>query len=336
MAFDISSDVEALDVRRLIQLLVHSCDGAHAERCIFKLLREFRLVILARLEAQHADDQGKAILDPMVHLLDEKLLALQRRIQIALVALTLDRHPQDIGGSLKEREVMLDEVIIQSAVDLQHAERSAIALQDDVHGAANAMSDQNLGRSEALLRFEVIGDHRLAGFQRESGRRSEIRADADDADNAWLPTNARPDEETVFSWNVFEHLAKLGAQALGSKPRRVSQKLVEPWSLQRANAELGKDFLLTHPVMQGVQKRIRRLGRGCGFDDGSSWPIGGRHRIGYAASCGSFAANLCRPARVRQYRQLPLLEQNGHDRGSCRRRRRPSWTGTGLKEIGSR
>ena len=111
-AFDVSSDVEALDVRRLIQLLVHPGDGADAERCVFKLLREFRLDIFARLKAQHADDQRKAILDPVVHLLDEKLLALQRRVQIALVPLALDRHPQDIGGALQEREIMLDELFI--------------------------------------------------------------------------------------------------------------------------------------------------------------------------------------------------------------------------------
>ena len=65
---------------------------------------------------------------------------------------------------------MLDELIFRSAVDLQHAERPAISLQDDVHGAVNAMSDQNLGRSEALLDFEMIGDHWPAGFQRKSGR----------------------------------------------------------------------------------------------------------------------------------------------------------------------
>ncbi len=50
------------------------------------------MAVFARLKAQHADDQGKAILDPMVHLLDQELLALQRRLQIALVPLTLDRH----------------------------------------------------------------------------------------------------------------------------------------------------------------------------------------------------------------------------------------------------
>ena len=38
--FDVSSDVETLDVRRLIQLLVYAGDRAHSERGVFKLLRE--------------------------------------------------------------------------------------------------------------------------------------------------------------------------------------------------------------------------------------------------------------------------------------------------------
>ena len=168
--FDISSDVEALDVRRLIQLLVHSGDGARRGALRLQAVGRIPARIFARLKAQHADDQRKAIFDPMVHLLDEKLLALQRRLQIALVPLALDRHPQDVGGALQEREIMLDELIFRSAVDLQHAERPAISLQDNVHGAMNAVSDQNLGRSEALFVFEMVGDHRPAGFQRESSR----------------------------------------------------------------------------------------------------------------------------------------------------------------------
>src|ERR1700690_939422 len=106
----------------------------------------------------------------MIHLLDEKLLALQGRLEMALVPLTLDRHPQDIGGALQESEIMLDELILRSAVDLEHAERLPIPLQDNVHGAVNAVSEQDLGRSEALFVFEMIGDHWPAGFQRESRR----------------------------------------------------------------------------------------------------------------------------------------------------------------------
>jgi hypothetical protein len=58
--------------------------------------------------------------------------------------------------------------------------------------------------------------------------------------------------------------------------------------LQSADAELGKDFLLTNTMMKGVQKGIRSLGGGgSGFDDRSNWLIGGRHWIGFAAICGS-------------------------------------------------
>ena len=54
--FDVSSDVETFHVSRLIQLLVHSGDRAHPERCVFKVLLEFRMANFARLKAQHADD----------------------------------------------------------------------------------------------------------------------------------------------------------------------------------------------------------------------------------------------------------------------------------------
>src|SRR6202042_2660043 len=149
----------------------------------------------------------------MIHLLDEKLLALQRRIEITLMPLTLDRHPQDIRGALEEREIMLDKLIFRSAVDLQYSEGLPVPLQDNVHGAVNAVFEQKLGRSEPLLVVKMIGDYWPAGFQRESRRRSEICADADDADDARPPTNAGPNKKAIFSRNVFEHLTKFSAKA---------------------------------------------------------------------------------------------------------------------------
>ena len=50
---------------------------------------------------------------------------------------------------------------------------------------------------------------------------------AGDADNAWIPTDPRPDQEAVFGRDIFKHLAKLGAKTLGRQPRRLSQQLVE-------------------------------------------------------------------------------------------------------------
>ena len=64
---------------------------------------------------------------------------------------------------------MLDKLISRPAVDLQHAERPTIALEDNVHGAMNPVSDENWG-PEPLLDFEMIGDHWPSGLQRKSGR----------------------------------------------------------------------------------------------------------------------------------------------------------------------
>jgi hypothetical protein len=113
----------------------------------------------------------------------------------------------------------------------------------------NAMPDKNLGRSEAFLNFEIVGDHRAVGFQRKSSRGSEIRADAGDADNARLPTDPGPNQKPVFGRTIFEHLAKLGSQPLGGQTRRIRQKLVEPRSVQRADTNLREDFLLPNALL---------------------------------------------------------------------------------------
>jgi hypothetical protein len=171
---------------------------------------------------------------------------------MALVPLALDRHPENVGGALKEREIILDELIARSAVDLENPERPTIALQDNVHGATNAMSDENLGRSETLLDFEMIGDHWSAGLQCKSGRRSEIRVDFGDADDAWVPTHAGPNQKSVLGRNIFEHFAKLGSKALGGQARRIRKKLLEPRPLQCADAELRQDLLLPNALVQGA------------------------------------------------------------------------------------
>ena len=179
-------------------------------------------------------------------------MPLKRGLKIALVPLALDRHPQNVRRAPQKCEIMLDELAFGSAADLEHAEGPAISLQDDVHGAANAMSDENLGGSKALLDFEMIGDDGPAGFQRKPGRRSEIGADGGDADNARLPTDSGANQKLVFSRNIFEHAAKLSAKALRGQARRFRQKLVERRSLQCAGAELSQDFLLPNTLLQGA------------------------------------------------------------------------------------
>ena len=101
-----------LDFGAVRQLVVGLGYRHHSLRRFAEVLRHGLVADIARLGLQHADNQRKAVLDPMVHLLDEKLLTLERRLQIPLVPLALDRHPKDIGRALEERKVMLDELIL--------------------------------------------------------------------------------------------------------------------------------------------------------------------------------------------------------------------------------
>ena len=126
---------------------------------------------------------------------------------------------------------------------------------------------------------------------------------AGDADNARVPADPGPDQKAVFGGNIFEHLAKLGAQPLGGQTRRIVQKLIEPRSMQGANPELGQNFLLPDALVQSAHGQVWRFARRLLFHDWQNWLIGGRHRIGYAAyaSGGSLVrANLRRRGRVRQ------------------------------------
>lgn len=51
---------------------------------------------------------------------------------------------------------MLTKFAFGGAVDFQDPERRSIALQNDVHGPANAVLDQEFWCSETLLIFEVV------------------------------------------------------------------------------------------------------------------------------------------------------------------------------------
>jgi len=113
----------------------------------------------------------------------------------------------------------------------------------------NVVPDKNLGRFEALLDFEMIGDHWSAGFERKPGRRSEIRADFGDPDHARAPTDPGANQELVLGRKIFEHLAKLGSKALRSEAGRIRKKLIKPRSLQCADAELGQNLLLPNALV---------------------------------------------------------------------------------------
>ncbi len=69
-------------------------------------------------------------------------MTVERDLQFALILLLFDRHSEDVGGALQKSEVVLAKLAFGFAVDFQYSERSAIALQNDVHRAPNAMFDE--------------------------------------------------------------------------------------------------------------------------------------------------------------------------------------------------
>jgi hypothetical protein len=149
----------------------------------------------------------QAVLHPVVDLLDEDVLMLQRLLEPALVALPLDGHAEDVCGTLQEGDVLLAELALGSAIDLQDAVWCTVALQDHIDGAAHAMRRQQLRRSEPFLVFEMIGDHRLSGAQREPRGGFEISADAGGPDKTGVPAEPCAHQQSFLRWHVLQHLA---------------------------------------------------------------------------------------------------------------------------------
>ena len=94
---------------------------------------------------QHAGDDLQAVVDAVIDLFGEDLVAFQRRRQIALGALPVNGHAENVGGALQEGKIVGGELALEAAVDFKDAVRLAVALQDHVHGAMNAMSRSNSG-----------------------------------------------------------------------------------------------------------------------------------------------------------------------------------------------
>ena len=266
IAFDVFAEIHALDVGALEQLIVGPGHGRHALRRLFQMERESRIANVARLKLQHARDDHQAVLHPVAHLLQQHLMAFQRRLEVARVALALDRHAEDVGGALQESEIVLDELVLRAAVDLEHPERPAVALQDDVHGAVDAVLRRISGvrkRSSFSRWLEITGLPVRSANPAGEARSAPMLACADDA---CVPADAGPDQQPVLGRDVFQHLAELGPQRLGGEPRRFGQELVEVGALQGGHAQLGQNFLLADTLMQSTQGEVRGPARRLGLD----------------------------------------------------------------------
>src|SRR6516165_3712250 len=103
------------------------------------MFAQFGVVSRTSLEMKHACHDLQTILDPMIDLLEQDLVAFQCGLKVALLSLPLDRHAEDIGCSLEERDVIFTKFAFGSAIDFQDTVRRVFTLEDDVHRPPNAV-----------------------------------------------------------------------------------------------------------------------------------------------------------------------------------------------------
>ena len=199
-----------------------------------------------RLQVKHAGDHLQAVLDAVVDFLEQDLMTVERGLQFALVLLLLDRHAEDVRGALQKCDVVLAELAFGSAVDFEHAERRAVALQNDVHRAANAVFNEQFGGTKPLLIFEMVGNNGLAGAQGIAGRRGQVGADGGMADHPFAPADARANQKPVLGRNVFHDFAVFRPQTFGCHPGGVIEHADEARALQGEDAEFSEQLLLTN------------------------------------------------------------------------------------------
>jgi hypothetical protein len=167
-------------------------------------------------------------------------------LQLSLVPLLLNSHTEDIRGTLQESDIMLAKLTLRSAVNFEHTERQAVALQNDVHCTTDSMFEEQFRSSEPLFVFEMIGNHGVARLEGVASRRTQIRADGRFANYTIAPADARANEQTFFCRNVLQDFAEFSAKSLGHLPRGVIEHLGEARTLQSKDSEFGKQLLLAN------------------------------------------------------------------------------------------
>src|SRR6266404_227563 len=206
----------------------------------------FRLGGAIPLDAQNADHQLQAVLHPVIDFPKQYFMARKSRLQIALEALSLDLHAENICGSLEECQVIFRELTFRAAVNLQYAEGGAVALQDDVDRAMDAVFQKQFRCLEAIFVSQMVGDDRIAGVQRKPPGRFKIRADSRFANDAGLPPNTGTNHQAIGRWQIFQDLAELRLHPVGRENCGLVNQFVERRALQGQDAKLGQYLLLAH------------------------------------------------------------------------------------------
>ena len=165
-------------------------------------------------------------------------------------------HAQDVRRALQKGYVVRGELAFGAAVDFEDAKRLAVALEDHIHGAVDAMLQQQLRRAEALFVFEMIGDDRLAGAQGIAGGRCHVGANGRGANDAWVPADAGAHQETALRRHELQNLGEFRLQAFGSQPGGQIEQFRKRRALQSFHAKFRQNLLLPDPLAQRFGRQI--------------------------------------------------------------------------------
>jgi hypothetical protein len=137
----------------------------------------------------------------VIDLLEQDFMTIKCGLQFALILLLLNRHPEDVCGTLQKSDVVFAKLTFGFAVHFQYTEWRAVALENDIHRTANAVLNQQVRCPKALLIFEVVRNNRLAGAQRVAGGGRQIGSDAGHADDTLAPADSGSNQKAVLSWS---------------------------------------------------------------------------------------------------------------------------------------
>ena len=140
---DVAADVHPLDIGAVRELIVPA-DRRDPLRRLGEMPGQRRSPTSLAWSCSMLETSFRLFLTRWFISFEQHLLSIERRPR-RVVTLALDCHAEEVGRALQEGDVMLAELVVRAAVDLEHAERRAVALQDDVHGTADPCSSRISG-----------------------------------------------------------------------------------------------------------------------------------------------------------------------------------------------
>ncbi|HZZ59829.1 MAG TPA: hypothetical protein VFE63_01465 [Roseiarcus sp.] len=175
---------------------------------------------------------------------------LERRIeapQLVFGPAALDRDAEQICDALQEVDIVLGKRAGAFAVRFKHSIRAALAQQDHIGGALDAMFSQQSWGAEALLSREHVGDDGLSGVQRVARRRVEIGSKGGVPHHPVMPSDAGAHQKPVLIRQELKNLAEADIQAQRRQPACIIEKGLEPEIGQSAAPDFGEQGLLSEP-----------------------------------------------------------------------------------------